>query len=65
MSALLIFEVKGTKKDKTFNFLKSRFSVMGDSTDKIFSVFSEAFVRLLKIKKLRKFFQDIAKVITI
>ena len=48
MSAVYIFEIKGAKKDKIFDFLKSRFSVMGGSMDMIFGVFSETYVRLLK-----------------
>ena len=44
MSAVL----KGAKKDKIFNFLKDRFSVMGGPMNVIFSVFSEAYMRLLK-----------------
>ena len=46
--AVFIFEIKGAKKDKIFSFLKGRFSVMGVPMDVIFSVFSEAYVRLLK-----------------
>ena len=48
MSAVFIFEIKGAKKDKIFNFLKGRFSVMGGLMDMIFGVFSETYVRLLK-----------------
>ena len=47
MSALFIFEVKGTTKDKIFNFLKGSFSVMRGSMDMIFGEFSETYVRLL------------------
>ena len=47
MSAVFIFEIKGAKKDKIFNFLKGRFSVMGGLMDMIFGVFSETYVRLL------------------
>ena len=64
MSAVLIFELKGAKKDKIFNLLKDRFSVMGDPMDVIFRVFSEAYVRLLK-SITSEFFQDIAKAIAI
>ena len=64
MSAVLIFELKGAKKDKIFNLLKDRFSVMGDPMDVIFRVFSEAYVRLLK-NITSEFFQDIAKAIAI
>ena len=48
MSAVYIFEIKGAKKDKIFDFLKSRFTVMGGAMDMIFGVFSETYVRLLK-----------------
>ena len=36
MSAVFIFEIKGAKKDKFFNFLKDSFSVMRDLMDMIF-----------------------------
>ena len=49
MSGFFIFEIKSNKMDKIFNFLKERFSVMSDTMDMIFGVFSEADVRLLKI----------------
>ena len=45
MSAVFIFEIKSTKKDKIFNFLKGCFAVMGGPIDMIFSV---NYVRLLK-----------------
>ena len=48
MSAVFIFEIKGAKKDKIFNFLKDRFSIMGGPIDVIFGVFSDTYVRLLK-----------------
>ena len=48
MSTVFILEVKGTKKDKVFNFLKDCFSVMGEPMDVIFGVFSDTNVRLLK-----------------
>ena len=48
MSAVFIFEIKGTKKDKIFNFLKGCFSVMGSTMDMILGVFSELYVRLSK-----------------
>ena len=48
MSAVTIFEIKGAKRDKIFNFLKGRFSVMRDPMDMIFGVFSETYVRHLK-----------------
>ena len=40
MSAVFIFEIKGTKKDKIFNFLKGRFSVTGGPIDMILGLFS-------------------------
>ena len=64
MSAVFIFEIKGAKKNKIFNFLKDSFSVMRGPMDMIFGMFSETYVRLI-ISRLRSFFQDIAKVITI
>ena len=48
MSAVFIFEIKGAKKDKIFNFLNGRFHVMVDPMDMIFHVFSGTYVRLLK-----------------
>ena len=48
MSAAFIFEIKGVKYDKTFNFLKDRFSVMDGPMVMTFGVFSEVYVRLLK-----------------
>ena len=48
MSAVFIFEIKGAKKDKFFNFLKGRFSVMGRPMDDVFGVFSDTYVSLLK-----------------
>ena len=48
MSTVFISEIKSVKKDKIFNFLKGRFSVMGGLMDMIFGVFSETYVRLLK-----------------
>ena len=47
MSTVFIFEIKGAKKDKMFNFLKGCFSVMGGPMDVIFSVFSDTYMRLL------------------
>ena len=35
MSAVFIFEIKGAKKDKIFNFLKGSFSILGDPMDMI------------------------------
>ena len=40
MSTVFIFEKKSAKKDKVFNFLKGRFSVMGGPMYVIFGVFS-------------------------
>ena len=48
MSTVYIFEIKGAKKDKIFNFLKDRFSLMTGPMDMVFGVFSETYVRLLK-----------------
>ena len=64
MSALFVFEIKGTKKAKIFNFLNDCFSIMGDPMDTIFGVFSEIIVRLLKSIILHFFSENIAKVIT-
>ena len=38
MPTVFIFEIKGATKDKIFNFLKGRFSVIGDPMDVVFSV---------------------------
>ena len=48
MSAVFIFEAKGAKKNKIFNFLKGSFSVMRSPVDMIFGVFSETYMKLLK-----------------
>ena len=48
MSDVFILEIKDAKRDKIFNFLKGRFSVLGGPMDIIFGVFSEIYVRLLK-----------------
>ena len=64
MSAVFIFEIKDSRKDKIFNFLKRCFSVVGAAIDMLLGVFSEIYMRLLK-SKLFNFFQDIAKVILI
>ena len=61
ISAVFIFEIKGAKKDKIFNFLKVSFLLMGGPMDMIFGVFSEVYVRLLTNISS----QDIKKVITI
>ena len=63
MSALLVFEIKGTKKVKIFNFLNGRFSIMSGPMDMIFGVFSEINVRLPK--SIAFFSQNVTKVITI
>ena len=64
MSAVFIFEIKGAKKGKIFNFLEDSFSVMRGPMGMIFGVFSETYARLLT-SIFSQFFQDIAKVITI
>ena len=48
MSDIFIFEIKRAKREKIFNFLKDRLSIMGSPMDMIFGMFSEANVRLLK-----------------
>ena len=48
MSAVFFSEIKGAKKDKIFNFLKGRFTVMAGPMSMVFGVFSENYVRLLK-----------------
>ena len=48
MSAIFIVEIKDAKKDKFFNFLKSRFFVMGAPMDIIFDLFSDINVKLPK-----------------
>ena len=64
MSAVFIFEIKDDKKDKIFNFLKGRFSVMGGPMDMIFDMISETYVKLLK-SITSQFFSRYSKVITI
>ena len=64
MSAVFIFEIKGAKKGKIFNFLEDSFSVMRGPMRMIFGVFSETYARLLT-SIFSQFFQDIAKVKTI
>ena len=49
MSRFFVFEIKRSKMDQIFNFLKDRFSVMSVPMDMIFGVFSETDVKLLKI----------------
>ena len=48
LSAVFIFEIKGVNKDKIFDFLKGRFSVMGGPMDFVFGLFSDNYVSLLK-----------------
>ena len=48
MSAIYICEIKSAKKEKIFNFLKGRFSVMGGLMDMIFGVLLETYLKLLK-----------------
>ena len=48
MLPVFIFEIKGAKKGKFFNFLKNCFTVMGGPMNVIFGVFSDIYVRLLK-----------------
>ena len=55
MSAPFIFEIKISKKDKIFNFLKGGFSVMRSPADMFFGEFSETYVRLLKSITLQFF----------
>ena len=60
MSGFFIFEIKSNEMDKIFNFLKERFSVMSDTMDMIFGVFSETDVRLLK-NIISQFFSKYSK----
>ena len=46
--ALFVFEIKGAKKAKIFNFLNDHFSIIGAPMDMIVGMFSEINVRLLK-----------------
>ena len=64
MSAVFLFEIKGIKKDKIFNYLKGSSSVTRDPMDMIFGAFSETYVRLLT-SIISHFFEDIVKLITI
>ena len=48
MFAFFIFEIKEAKKDKSFNFLKGRFFVIGTPMDMVFGLFSDVYVRLSK-----------------
>ena len=45
MSDVFILEIKDAKRDKIFNFLKGRFSVIGGLMDMIFGVFSDTYVK--------------------
>ena len=66
MSAVFIFQIKGAKKDKIFNFLQGFICIIAGMIfgimDMIFGMFSETYARLLK-SIIQIFFQDIAKVI--
>ena len=46
--AFFVFEIKGDKKDKIFNFLNGRFSVTEGPMNMIFGVFLEIYLRVLK-----------------
>ena len=48
MSAVFIFEIKDSKKDKIFIFVKARFFWIGAPMDMIFDLFSDIYVRLPK-----------------
>ena len=48
MSVVFIFEIKDTKKNKIFNFLKGSFSVIRDPMAMIFGAFSETFMKFLE-----------------
>ena len=63
-SAVFLFEIKGIKKDKIFNYLKGSTSVTRDPMDMIFGEFSETYVRLLT-SIISHYFEDIVKLITI
>ena len=60
MSAIFLFEIKGTKKDKILNFAKDCFTIMGDPMDVIFGVFSEISMKLLK-SIISQFFSKYSK----
>ena len=55
MSAVFIFEIKGAKKDKIFNFFKCSFSVIHGPMNMIFNLFSEIYVMLLTSISLQFF----------
>ena len=42
MPVVFIFEIKGAKKEKIFNFLKDSFSVIRDPIDMIFDAFLQS-----------------------
>ena len=48
MSTIFVSEIKDAKNNKSFNFLNSRFSVMGCPMDTIFGMSSETSLRFLK-----------------
>ena len=48
MSAVFIFDIKGTKIEKIFNFLKGRLSVMAAPMDMVFGVFWDTYEMPLK-----------------
>ena len=48
MSDFFDLEIKGTEKEKIFNFLNDHFSVMGGPMDMICGVFWKTTIRLLK-----------------
>ena len=49
MSAVFIFDTKGTKIDKIFNFLKGRLFVTGAPMDMVFGVFWDTYMMPLKV----------------
>ena len=57
MSTVFVFEIKGAKKDKIFNFLEDHFSIMGGPMDAVFGVFSDTYVRILKSITSQFFFK--------
>ena len=61
LSVVFLFEIKRTKMDKNFNFLKGCFSVMGGPMNMIFGMFLETNVRLLK-REISQSFSNIIKV---
>ena len=63
MSGFFIFEIKHSKINKTFYFLKDHFSVMSGPIDTILGALSETNVRLIKIH-FRNFCKNKSNVIT-